>query len=142
MGFAHEGAQKASAQIVLPARRPVCLPLGDLIDIEAEAARLRKGKSPKSEGEDWRAFDKKLAKRKNHASAKCAGRDRRAEREKAGGSMPETKARLQDGAGAGRFGGRLTATERYGCTAMAGAILQTRLRLNGRPGRCSSCCRT
>jgi len=88
MGFAHE-APKASAQIVL-GEATVCLPLGDLIDIEAEAARLRK-EIAKSEGEMAR-IDKKLANEKFVANAPDEIVE--AEREKRG-EYAETKARLQ-----------------------------------------------
>jgi valyl-tRNA synthetase len=59
-------APKASAQIVV-AEATICLPLGSLIDLEAEAARLRK-EAAKAEGEIAR-IDKKLSNEKFVANA-------------------------------------------------------------------------
>jgi len=82
-------APKAAAQIVV-GEATVCLPLGDLIDLQAEAARLKK-EIAKAEGEMAR-IDKKLANEKFVANAPDeiveAEREKRAE-------YAETRERLK-----------------------------------------------
>src|SRR5690606_12729133 len=79
IAFAAE-APKASAQIVV-GEATACLPLGELIDLKAEAARLKK-EITKAEGEMAR-IDKKLANEKFVANAPDeiveAEREKRAE---------------------------------------------------------------
>ncbi|MET0170033.1 MAG: class I tRNA ligase family protein, partial [Aliihoeflea sp.] len=96
IGFAAE-APKGAAQIVV-GEATACLPLGDLIDLKAEAARLAK-EIAKLDGEAQR-IEKKLGNEKFVANAPdeivAAERDKLAEFNEARGKLEIALARVRD----------------------------------------------